>query len=154
MLHIEWPVLSQMVADVEPFDYERCGFFFGYEEGGDSVVTRIMPAKNSRQAERHTNYEIAAREYLCAEGMADEEGLKLLGVYHSHPNHPAIPSDFDQEVAQPNFFYIIISVKNRKLVEVRTWQLDQGKQFQEDEFDVIRSSQKYARPVLDIMELQ
>lgn len=154
MLRIEWPVLSQMVADVEPFEYERCGFFFGYEEGDDAVVTRIMPAKNSCQTERHTNYEIEAKEYLSAEGMADEEGLKLLGVYHSHPNHPAIPSAFDQEVAQPDFFYIIISVRNRKLVEVRTWQLDQGKNFEEDKFDIIPSSQKYVRPLLDIMELQ
>jgi proteasome lid subunit RPN8/RPN11 len=69
---------------------------------------------------------------LNAEKFADGSGLQLLGVYHSHPNHPAVPSEHDRIAAQPFFSYIIISVKENKIADLRSWQLDDHFQFKEE----------------------
>ena len=57
------------------------------------------------------------------EDEADARGLTLVGYYHSHPNHVAIPSEFDREHALPNFVYIITSVMQGKAAEMRVWRL-------------------------------
>jgi proteasome lid subunit RPN8/RPN11 len=58
--------------------------------------------------------------------------LALLGIYHSHPNHPAIPSEHDRVAAQPWFSYVIISVLERKIGPVRSWRLNEETQFEEE----------------------
>ena len=69
---------------------------------------------------------------MDAERYADENGVQLLGVYHSHPNHPAIPSEHDRVAAQPYFSYIIISVKDSQIADIRSWQLNDEFQFEEE----------------------
>jgi proteasome lid subunit RPN8/RPN11 len=66
---------------------------------------------------------ITPEDYLNAELEADRLGLSLIGVFHSHPDHPNRPSEFDRDWAQPFFSYIITSVDSGKTIESRSWRL-------------------------------
>lgn len=142
MLLIEWPVLYKMIDDVEPHQNECCGFLLGQDKENVRTVTKAIAVPNSKAGNKRANYEITPMNYMYAELAAYQQSLTLLGVYHSHINKPAIPSEYDRMAAQPYFSYIIISVKNGKLVEVRSWQLDAESQFEEVKIDLIPSSLK------------
>jgi len=135
MLLIERSVATKMIADVESADQERCGFFFGYENSNSRTITRSIAVNNSASRNKQTHFEISAEDYLNAEHTAEEEGLVLLGVYHSHPNQPAIPSAYDLEMALPGFSYIIISVIDEKFIKIKSWQLNKYLQFEEEEIE-------------------
>lgn len=137
MLLIKRPVLCGMIADTESYVEERCGFFFGHDEADHRTVTKLMVVNNSKEGNKCANFEIAAKDYLHAERVAEQENLTLLGVYHSHPNHPAIPSEYDRVAAQPYFSYVIISVLNKKVAGIRSWQLDNNFQFKEVKIDLV-----------------
>ncbi len=112
---------------------ECCGFLFGFEDGeGNRVVTEVLPVHNASVENRKRRFEIAPRDYLTAENHALDKELQLLGVYHSHPDHPAVPSEHDRVAAQPWFSYIIISVSQETVVATRSWVLNEQSQFDEE----------------------
>jgi len=132
MLHIEPSILRSLIANVEPYPEECCGFFLGHVGATSCTITKSMAMNNSTAGNKQTNFEITSKDYLYTESIAEEENLALLGVYHSHLNHPAVPSEVDRLAAMPNFSYIIISVMDRKFDSIRSWQLDTHSQFQEE----------------------
>ena len=69
---------------------------------------------------------------MQAERYAADQDLDLLGVYHSHPNHPAIPSEHDRIAAQPFFSYVIVSVRDGIIDHTRSWRLNDASQFDEE----------------------
>lgn len=69
---------------------------------------------------------------MQAEKFALENDVQLLGIYHSHPNHPAKPSEYDLAAAQPWFSYVIISVMQGKFDHIRSWKLNEASQFEEE----------------------
>jgi proteasome lid subunit RPN8/RPN11 len=71
---------------------------------------------------------------MKGEQYAIERGVQLLGIYHSHPNHPAIPSEHDRVAAQPFFSYVIISVQNGIVDHTRSWLLNEHFQFDEEQY--------------------
>jgi len=113
------------------YPYECCGFMYGREENGKRYITRAEPVNNTKEENRERRFEISPLDYIKAEEYADSNGLLLLGVYHSHPEHPAIPSEHDLKAAMPYFSYVIISVKKAKLVDFRSWRLSGGR-FEEE----------------------
>lgn len=123
-----------MIEDaIGSFPDECCGFFFGTEEAsGNRVVTHVLVVNNAKEGDKRRRFEISPRDYLKAERFAEENKLQLLGVYHSHPNHPAIPSETDRLSAQPYFSYIIISVYNKEVKDIRSWKLNPHAQFHEE----------------------
>jgi proteasome lid subunit RPN8/RPN11 len=133
MLVIEQKPLDEMFADaLRSFPDECCGFFFGNEIGQERIITNILTVDNSKEGDKRRRFEIAPKDYLDAERFADENELQLLGVYHSHPNHPAVPSEHDRIAAQPYFSYIIISVKEKMIADIRSWQLNENFMFEEE----------------------
>lgn len=133
MLVIEQKPLDEMYQDaLQSFPDECCGFFFGKELEDERIVTNILVVNNSKEGDKRRRFEISPKDYLNAERFADENELQLLGVYHSHPNHPAIPSEHDRVAAQPYFSYIIISVKENEIAGIRSWQLNDDFQFEEE----------------------
>jgi proteasome lid subunit RPN8/RPN11 len=133
MIKLEPQALDTMLQDaVNTFPDECCGFFFGGEEGEDRLITEVQVVHNAKEGDKRRRYEVAPRDYLKAEAYADEKGLSLLGVYHSHPNHPALPSETDRLAAQPFFSYIIISVLEGRVDAIRSWQLNDNQQFEEE----------------------
>jgi len=133
MIIIEQRPLDEMYSDaLQSFPDECCGFFFGKETGEERLVTNILVVNNSKEGDKRRRFEISPKDYLNAEKFAEENELQLLGVYHSHPNHPAIPSEHDRVAAQPYFSYIIISVKENETAGIRSWQLNDYFQFEEE----------------------
>ena len=116
------------------FPDECCGFFYGHEDGvGNRHVTEILVVNNAKEGDKRRRFEISAKDYMLGERYALEKGLQLLGVYHSHPNHPAIPSEHDRVAAQPYFSYIIISVSGNRETHMRSWRLNDNFHFEEEE---------------------
>ena len=133
MLIIEPKALEQMFADaLQSFPDECYGFFFGKEQGEERRVTEILVVNNSKEGDKRRRFVIAPKDYMNAERHAEDNVLQLLGIYHSHPNHPAIPSEHDRVAAQPYFSYIIISVMDREIAAIRSWQLNEESQFEEE----------------------
>jgi proteasome lid subunit RPN8/RPN11 len=115
---------------------EECGgLLLGNIEGGECVIQAVLPLENIRQDSRHNRVELDPRDYLRAEREATKRGLGVWGYYHSHPNHPAIPSGFDLDHAPfIEWSYLIVSVRNGKAEEVRAWTVREDRsQFDEDE---------------------
>ncbi len=75
---------------------------------------------NHKEGDQRRRFEISDLDYMKAERHAAKEGLTLLGVYHSHPLHPAIPSEHDHTVAMPFFSYLIVSVQTEGTAHVRS----------------------------------
>lgn len=134
-LKLSKDVLAKIHAHGEQaYPEEGAGFLLGVENGTRDVQV-IFPLTNSREdSARHNRYLITPEDYLKAELEADKLGLSLLGVFHSHPDHPNRPSEFDCEWAQPFFSYIITSVQSGKAIESRSWRLlEDRSQFVEEE---------------------
>jgi len=99
---------------------ECCGALLGPKQGA-IIAAYALP--NEHAGERRRRFLIGPDEYRMAEKRASETGQELLGFYHSHPDHPAVPSAFDLEHAWPNLSYIIVSVKKGSPDEMRSWRL-------------------------------
>ncbi len=106
------------------FPNEGAGFLFGTIEDGAVRVEQVLPISNKRESEAQYNrYELSPQDFVRAELEAGRLGLSLVGVFHSHPDHPARPSEFDREHALPNFAYLIISVMQGKAEVTYAWRL-------------------------------
>ncbi len=135
MISIDHKPKQSMIEDaLNSFPDECCGFFYGEEDGlGNRRVTEILVVNNAKEGDKRRRFEISPKDYLKGEQYALENGLEFLGVYHSHPNHPAIPSEHDRVAAQPYFSYIIISVLNDRTTHMRSWRLNDSLQFEEED---------------------
>lgn len=110
---------------------ESCGLLLGRTQPGERhFVQHQHPARNL--ASGHDRYELDPQDYFAAEMAATAAGIAVIGVWHSHPDHPARPSATDREWAWPGWSYLIVSVAAGKSAEVRSWRLD-DKDFVEEE---------------------
>ncbi|HEV7780609.1 MAG TPA: M67 family metallopeptidase [Chitinophagaceae bacterium] len=124
---------EEMIADaLAAFPDECCGFLFGEEEGDERIITAIQAVNNVKEGDKTRRFEIAPQDYLEAERFAAQNGLQLLGIYHSHPDHPSFPSEHDRVAAQPYFSYIIVSVIRGNWSDTRSWRLNDEHQFEEE----------------------
>ncbi len=139
-LLIPLSLLEQIHAHGESaYPEEGAGFLLGVEEGQKRTVMRIVTTSNTREdAARHNRYLITPEAYLQAEITADNLGLSLIGVFHSHPDHPNRPSEFDREWAQPFFSYLITSVQQGRAVESRSWRLAEDRsKFEAEDIQIL-----------------
>ncbi len=121
------------------FPEECCGFLIGrvVGEGGETtVVERLLPVANERPDSRHNRYVIEPETVLAAHKEARAAGADVVGYYHSHPDHPSRPSDFDREHAWPGLSYLIVSVQKGRAADARSWRLaDDRDRFDEEIID-------------------
>jgi proteasome lid subunit RPN8/RPN11 len=107
---------------------EGAGFLLGAAHGERRQVAAILPLDNSREAgARHNRYLLTPQDFLRGEQEAARQGLDLLGVFHSHPDHPNRPSEFDRDWAMPWFSYIITSVQAGRAAGSRSWRLEEDR---------------------------
>ena len=88
---------------------------------------------SDRPLTKRTYYTIAPEMMLKAQKYGRDRGLEIIGIYHSHIDHPAMPSEFDRVYAWPQYSYIIVSVENGKAVDLQNWSLDEAHHFQAEE---------------------
>ncbi len=131
-------IFSQNLMEVmkkhamETYPFECCGFIFGKDQVGGRKIIEVQPATNSKQGDKRRRFEIDPLEYLKAERYALANDVTLVGIYHSHPDHPAIPSEHDLKQAVPFFSYLILSVSKERIENITSWQLDHKHQFKEE----------------------
>jgi proteasome lid subunit RPN8/RPN11 len=107
---------------------------------GESKRARaILKLGNAREdAARRNRYLLTPQDYLHGEQEAARLGMDVIGVFHSHPDHPNRPSEFDRDWAMPWFSYLITSVQSGKAVSSRSWRLAEDREdFVEEEIMVI-----------------
>jgi len=131
MLIVSSQLIDQITEHVQKaYPEEGAGFLIG-EEGN---VKEILALSNAREdAARHNRFLIMPEDYLKAELTADKLGLSLIGVFHSHPDCPNVPSEYDREWAQPFFSYILTRVDKGKVVSHRSWRLAEDRTKYEEE---------------------
>src|SRR5512138_2858383 len=139
MLVVPNRLIEQMNVHVEKaYPEEGAGFLIG--EGDE--VREILALSNSREdGARHNRFLFTPGDYLNAELKAEALGLSLIGVFHSHPDCPNVPSDYDREWAQPFFSYIITRVDEGKAVNNRSWKLlEDRSKYEEEEIKITNTS--------------
>ena len=116
---------------------EICGFLIGQSSGDTKTVARLLPIENIREENRRRRFEISPDDFYQADREARSSGEEIIGFYHSHPDHPARPSEYDREHAWPWYSYIIVAVHGGNAVDLTSWVVrDDGSQFDSEELSV------------------
>ena len=124
---------------------ECCGILLGSGAGDVAIVQDVVEIDNSQDENRRRRFFVTPEQYRKSEELADSRGLVLLGFYHTHPDHPAAPSDFDLNHALPWFTYVIMSVVRGQGGDVTAWLLrDDRSQFDQTTFVVERATASLA----------
>lgn len=115
---------------------ECCGVLIGeVGEAGAKTVRRAYAISNAREdGEQYHRFLITPEDMMRAEQAARSMKSDVVGFYHSHPDHPAAPSEYDKDHALPFYSYVIVSVKQGKAEELTSWELtpDRAEFAQED----------------------
>ncbi|MDT5294873.1 MAG: hypothetical protein QOJ76_1753 [Acidobacteriota bacterium] len=120
---------------------ECCGLLVGrIADGGRTrIIEETYPVENTfEEGERHHRMSIEPLDYARAERLYAARGWGVVGNYHSHPEHPAVPSQFDLEhlAPWPTMSYVVVSVREGKAVEFRSWELEADRsRFKEEEVE-------------------
>jgi len=115
---------------VETYPNECCGALYGR----DGVIDSVFALPNTTEEGPRRRFLVRPQDYREAEKRASELGVDLLGFYHSHPDHPARPSQYDLDHAWPFFSYIIVSVQSAVARDMTSWRLREDRSaFDEEE---------------------
>ena len=106
------------------YPHETCGLLVGLRNEGGTRVVRVTSAHNVTTREPARHFVVDPADYIVADEQARRDGLDIVGVWHSHPDHPARPSPRDLEAAWPEFSYLIARVERDGVTELRAWHLD------------------------------
>lgn len=129
-------VLSEVPAGrivahvIASYPDEACGFLVGFDSPTQRTVTDALASENiwENRDERGYRFAISPAQQMQLERSLTGTGKSLIGFYHSHPDHLAQPSEFDREVAWTFYSYLILSVNNGQVQEMKSWVLDHSQQ--------------------------
>ena len=115
----------------------------------ESEITEseIAEVDLSKAINKRRRYWIDPKDMLRVQKASRDKGLNIIGIYHSHPDHLAVPSECDRVQAWPQYAYVIMSVCNGKAVDMQNWALDSNRQFQPEAIRVSPSSARDRMPV-------
>ena len=112
----------------ETFPNECCGFMLGKLNGDDRGVVELMRAANDREDEaKYNRFLITPEAFMRGEKAARAKGLDIVGFYHSHPNAPARPSQYDLDHAWPVYSYVIVSIQDGAAADMTSWRLKEDR---------------------------
>lgn len=130
---------------------ECCGLLIGTVDGDGKIILEVREAENSwktdgweqfseRAGSKRNRFSISPQVLLQVQKETRERNLGIVGIYHSHPDCPAFPSEFDRAIAWAGYSYLIISVRQGQAVDLKSWRLAENCQFQAE---VIRLNVKH-----------
>src|SRR5688572_16898253 len=107
------------------YPHECCGLLLGRFTGnGGKACLEVYPISNAREEEAKRNrFLIQPEELIGGEKHAAANNLEVVGFYHSHPDHPAIPSGYDLEHAWPVYSYVVVAVRSGQAEDLRSWEM-------------------------------
>ena len=117
----------------EGYPHEVCGIILGVAGTEGNKALQVRRAANLNNDRAHDRYELDPKDLLRAEKDARDADMEIIGFYHSHPDHPDIPSEFDRERAWPSYSYIISSIMGGKEASTKSWLLNDESQVFEEE---------------------
>ncbi|TAN59997.1 M67 family peptidase [bacterium] len=121
-ISIPTPIYDQIIEHAkDEYPHECCGVLVGNNMGGVRKVFEAHRVANTNKERAHDRYVIEPLEINIIDKCARATGLEVIGFYHSHPDHPDRPSEFDREMGQPGYSYFIVAVKGGKEVSVKSW---------------------------------
>lgn len=132
----------------QAYPEECCGLLLGrFETGEQKLLVDTWAVENTWRGAGEFGLDdgqtvrrrflITPEEYRRGESAARNQGLEVIGTYHSHPDHPAVPSEFDRGNAWPVYSYLIVSVQQGRAIELRSWTLDDERRFHEETFQQV-----------------
>ena len=127
MIRIDEKNIAAITAHGErDYPHECGGMLIGrFEADGRKTVVETFPLENAREeGARHNRVLILPGDVLKAERYARERKLDVIGYYHSHPESPAVPSQYDLDHALPVWSYVIASVISGKVVDILSWEME------------------------------
>lgn len=101
-------------------------------EAENQLFAPFYPETTGQELNKHNRFMIHPAVLLKAQKYARNENLSIVGIYHSHPDESPVPSEFDCAIAWDTYSYLIMSVKAGKVVDCRSWVLNEQEQFQEE----------------------
>jgi proteasome lid subunit RPN8/RPN11 len=108
---------------VRDYPYECCGLLLGRFAATGKIVSETYPISNAREESAKRNrFLITPEELLKGDSYARTNDLEVVGFYHSHPDSPAVPSQYDLEHAWPTYSYIIVSTKADSANDLFSWE--------------------------------
>ncbi|BDI33198.1 hypothetical protein CCAX7_52490 [Capsulimonas corticalis] len=141
------PIIFTTALDAEmrahaqrDYPHECCGFLIGKPGAEGVAVHEVRAADNTRQDSPRNRFEIDPGELMRVDKAARAAGLSVVGFYHSHPDAPASPSEFDREHAWQGYCYIIVSVLSGQPAEMNNWLLlDDHSGYTQDAVRIVNS---------------
>ncbi|MHB2019069.1 MAG: M67 family metallopeptidase [Candidatus Xenobia bacterium] len=137
MLKIDAKTLESIHAHArETYPHECCGYLVG-TPGETRRATESVRATNLRTDRAQDRYEMDPLEWLRLEKRVGASGDAIVGIYHSHPDHPSRPSEFDREHAHPHMSYIIVATTKDGVASTQSWTLHpETRQFSEESVEI------------------
>ncbi|HMB95307.1 MAG TPA: M67 family metallopeptidase [Tepidisphaeraceae bacterium] len=106
---------------------ECCGIMYGRDNNDGRIVEELEAVPNVfDEHERYHRFSISPKQLMAAEKKAGDSGRLVIGFYHSHPDHPARPSEYDREHAWPFYSYVIVEIAKKNPAAMTSWMLDEA----------------------------
>ena len=123
------------------YPHEICGVLVGTSSGAAARVARVVPVVNRETERPAVRYQIAPEDLIAVQKAARAEGLDILGYYHSHPDHPARPSETDRRIAAEGLsdgvVHVVVGVAGGRETTVTAWTFhDASQAFEGEPFEV------------------
>jgi len=111
---------------LDEYPDECCGILVGFDNGDERIVTKAHRAKNVSTERRHDRYLVDERKLIEVIKSTRGKAEDVIGFYHSHPDYPSTPSQYDTEhAAWPGYSYLIVSVEKARAVSAQSWIMPQ-----------------------------
>jgi proteasome lid subunit RPN8/RPN11 len=132
ILYVPRDVRARLEAWVRAgYPEETCGLLIGRHAAGQPRVVRAAQVSNLSRSRAQDRYELDPDGFVAVDESARVEGLEIVGTWHSHPDHPACPSQTDRAMAWEGWSYLIAAVTAQGVTELRSWRLVDGR-FEEE----------------------